>query len=93
MQILYQFFNEIVPENEIAYYQSLKGIIESVDPHSSILVTKKLNGISIRITPSSSSLLNATILQVNILNNTLGLKVEYSKSIKTSISINFNIDF
>lgn len=93
MELIYKNFPKIIEDNEEHYYISLKGVIESVDPDASILVTRRIAGITIRILPSTSAYLDAIIREINTLNTLFGLRVEFSKSIKTTISINFNIDF
>lgn len=93
METLFKNFPQILPDNETHYYNSLRGVIESVDPQSSFLITRRMSGITVRITPSSSSHLNSIIEEINKLNTMFGIRVDFSKSMKTTYTINFNIDF
>jgi hypothetical protein len=93
LETIFKNFPSIIPDNEEHYYNTLRGVIDSVDPQSSALITKRISGVSFRITPSSSSHLNSIITEVNRLNTMFGIRVDFSKSIKTSFTINFSIDF
>lgn len=92
METLFKNFPQIIEDNEAKYYSALKGIIESIDYKASVLITRRITGVSVRILPSSTGLINPIIAEVNKLNTMFGIRVEFSKSIKNTYAINFNIN-
>lgn len=84
-------FPSKIPDNESNYFSAVIGIVGSIDTDATILITKKISAISFRIDPSSTSLLNHLIKGINEVNNTFGIRVNFSKSIKTLYNINFDI--
>lgn len=81
-----------MPDNEATYYNLLTGYLESVDYYACMMVNKSAKKVSFRITPSDPILLMGLLSAVKDLNNQFGIKVAFSKSIKTSQSISFDID-
>ena len=84
-------FPSILKENEKMYFRHIQAAIEAVDINASLVITNKSSGINFRISPSNTHSFNLLINQLNKINNSLGLQVEYAKSIKTSFNISFNI--
>lgn len=80
-------------DNEIVYLKMLEGIMDSVDPECKIEYIKKINGAAIRIVPSEKMkdkidfLMNKLIAFHNFINT----KVDFSKSIKASGKIYYEI--
>lgn len=78
-------------ENEIAYFNHLEGFIESIDIECNMMVTKTSEKISIRIAPSHPMFLNNLIKGIKEIHTALGIYVNFAKSMKNSLSINFYI--
>lgn len=81
----------IIPDNEEQYFSMLSAVVESVDEFSVMVIHKNPKNYQFQITPSEAVYLNSIINEVNRLNNLYGLKANYSKSMKTSVSIDFFI--
>ncbi len=92
MIITKQGFTSIVPDNELAYYRHVQAAIESIDPDSTLLLNKGVANISIRLSPSHPKFINDLISVLNNIHNALSLRVTYSKSMKTSCTINYQIN-
>lgn len=86
-------FPQVMPDNDSMYLDLLEALINSVDESANVEATQKLSGIHIRISPSiprHSQLLLTTIRDFHYM---LGIRVEFSKSIRTSSIINFTINY
>lgn len=93
MRIVKLNFPSIIPDNEEVYFSWLTGYMESIDAKCTIQFTKKLNdGINVRISPSHPMYLEIMIAKVKDFHNLYGIRVEFSKSMKTGSNINFNIN-
>lgn len=91
MTIVKTNFPNILPENEIKYFQHLEGLIEAVDELSSLEIIKTLNSYKFRISPSSPEYRDALLSRVLEIHNVFQIKLDISKSIKTTGTICFNI--
>lgn len=78
-------------DNEAAYFSLLEGAVNSVDQHCTIAVTRTPQGYTFRISPSSPKYINVLIEQLTQLSKFFGIMLNFSKSIKTSSSIQFSI--
>ena len=88
MQIIYRFFPEVVSDNDMNYFNLLKGILESVDELASLEVSKMPESYNFRIIPSMPKYTNMIIQELTKLHNLFHLKMDMSKSIKnTSVII------
>lgn len=86
-------FPTIIPDNDDMYLALLEALINSIDEASVVEAKQALNGIHIRISPSiprHSQLLLTTIRDFHYM---LGIRIEFSKSIRTSSIINFTINY
>lgn len=93
MKIVIVNFPAIIPDNEMSYFSFLMGYIESIDVECTVQVTRKLDqGINVRIAPSHPMLLETLIQKVKDFHNLYGIKVDFSKSMKTGININYTIN-
>jgi hypothetical protein len=52
MTVSKRFFSEVMPDNEIAYFAHLQGLIDSIDELSSMEITKNPHSYHFRIAPS-----------------------------------------
>lgn len=91
MEIQTKYF-DILLENEKLYFAQLKGIIESVDELSCMQITKASFNYNFRLAPSLPKYTNHIISALTQFHNTLGIRLIFSKSIKTSGVINFKIN-
>lgn len=92
MQILRLQFPSILPDNDEIYIAHIIGVIESVDELSHLQITKLAKGYNFRISPSVPKYNNMIIEEIINFNNMFGIKVDFSKSIKTSGTLSFNIN-
>lgn len=88
---VYRKFIGIIPDNEEQYFSILTAVIESVDEFSTMVIQKNPKNYQFQISPSEAIYITPIIKEVNKLNNLYGIKVNFSKSMKTSSSIDFVI--
>lgn len=86
-------FPSLLTDNENVYFSYLVGYLESLDDECVVQVTSRLSGINVRIAPSKPELLVGIIEEMKHFHTQLGMQLEFSKSMKTSMNINFNINF
>lgn len=92
MQIIYRFFPEILTDNDENYFQLVSAIIESVDELASLEVCKMPTTYNFRLIPSMSKYTNTLIQELTKLHNLFHLKLDLSKSIKSSSVIIYKIE-
>jgi hypothetical protein len=81
-----------IPDNDLSYFKLLEGIVNSIDVDSEMVIQRTLNSYYIRISISAIDCINLVIKELNSLHNLLLIKINYSKSIKYSSLIAFNIE-
>jgi hypothetical protein len=91
MQINRKFFPEVMQDNEMNYFAHLEGLIDSIDELSSMEITKKPNAYQFRIATSLPKYNNMLIEELLKFHNMFHIKLNMSKSIKTSATIVFEI--
>jgi len=91
MQIHKKFFPEVMQDNEMNYFAHLEGIIDSIDELSSMEITKKPTAYHFRIATSLTKYNNMLIEELLKFHNLFHIKLNMSKSIKTSATIVFEI--
>jgi hypothetical protein len=91
MQINKRFFPEILKDNETAYFAHLVAIIESVDELSCLEITKNPNTYHFRLVPSVPRYNDMLLEELFKFHNLFNIKMDLSKSIKTSGTIVFDI--
>lgn len=82
----------IISENDKLYFAQLKGVIESTDEYCSVEIKKTPYHYSFRLAPSLPAYTNNIIEALINFHNTLGIRLSFSKSIKTTGAINFKIN-
>jgi hypothetical protein len=92
MQINRKFFPEVMQDNEMNYFAHLEGLIDSIDELSSMEITKKPNAYQFRIATSLPKYNNMLIEELLKFHNMFHIKLNMSKSIKTSATITFEIN-
>jgi hypothetical protein len=78
--------------NDELYFAHIEGIVESVDELCSMEITNRNSSYLFRIAPSLPKYTNLLIEEILKFNNRLGIKLNLSKSIKTSSVIYFDIN-
>jgi hypothetical protein len=91
MEIQRKFFPSIQAENEITYFAHLEGVIGSVDELCSLMITRTTQAYSFRIAPSHPKYNNMLIEELLKFHNMFKIRLDMSKSIKTSGTIVFRI--
>lgn len=91
MEILKKFFPSILSENEATYFAQLEGILGSVDELSSLQITRTADSYSFRIAPSHPKYNNLIIEELLKYHNLFKIRLDMSKSIKTSGTVVFKI--
>jgi len=92
MQINKKFFPEIMQDNELAYFSHLEGLIDSIDELSSMEITRGPESYHFRIATSIPKYNNLLLEELLKFHNMFQIKLNMSKSIKTSATIVFEIE-
>jgi|TARA_B110000503_G_scaffold136348_1_gene218531 DNA-binding phage protein len=92
MQINKKFFPEVMQDNEIAYFAHLEGVISSVDELSILEVTKNPSSYHFRLAASLPKYNNMLLEEILKLHNLFKIRLDLSKSIKSSATIVFEIN-
>lgn len=92
METLRKFFPSILAENEAIYFAQLEGIVGSVDELCSLQITRSTDSYSFRIAPSHPKYNNMLIEELLKYHNMFKIRLDMSKSIKTSGTIVFKIN-
>ena len=79
-------------DNEIAYFAHLEGVISSVDELSTLEVTKNPNAYHFRLAPSLPKYNEMLLQEILKLHNMFKIRLNLSKSIKSSATIVFEIN-
>ena len=91
MKLVRKFF-PIISENEENYFAQLEGVLSSVDEYCILQVTWTPYHYNFRLVPSIPKYTNNIIEALTSYHNVLGVHLDFSKSIKTSATINFKIN-
>lgn len=92
MEVNKKFFPKLMQDNDETFLASLIGIIESVDELSSLEITKKVDCYNFRLAASLPKYNNMLIEEILKFHNLFGIRLNMSKSIKTTSVINFKIN-
>lgn len=87
-----RFFPEVMPDNEVVYFAHLEGVIDSVDELSTLEITKTPTSYHFRLVPSLPKYNPMLLEEILKLHNIFHIKLNLSKSIKTSATIAFEIN-
>jgi hypothetical protein len=92
MQINKKFFPEVMQDNEIAYFSHLEGVISSVDELAIMEITRNPDSYHFRIATSVPAYNEMLLQEILKLHNLFQIRLDLSKSIKSSATITFEID-
>jgi hypothetical protein len=87
-----RLFPSISLDNDEIYLQYLNGVIESVDELASLEIVKGSNSYHFRLAPSLPKYNDMLLQEILKLNNLFHIRLDLSKSIKSSSTINFSIN-
>jgi len=93
MEIVRKFFPENIPDNEEIYFQHLRGVLEAIDELSILQISKLKDRYHFRLSASLPMYNSMLLKQILKLHNLYNIKLDISKSIKTSSVITFQIGF
>jgi hypothetical protein len=91
MDIVKKFFPEIMQDNDMIYFARLEGMIDSIDELSSLQITKNSNSYQFRLAPSHPKYIEMLLDEILKFHNIYGIRLNLSKSIKTTGTISFEI--
>jgi hypothetical protein len=92
MQINKKFFPQVMQDNELAYFAHLEGIISSVDELSTLEITKTPHSYHFRLAASLPMYNEMLLEEILKFHNMFKIRLDLSKSIKSSATITFEID-
>ena len=92
MEIVKKYFPEIMSDNDMNYFAKLEGIIESIDELSSLQITRNTNTYQFRLAPSHPKYSNTLFKELLNFHNLYNIRLNLSKSIKTTGTISFEIN-
>ena len=92
MQVNKKHFPQVMQDNELAYFAHLEGIIASVDELSSLEITRNPHSYHFRLAPSLPKYNELLLQEILKLHNIFQIKLNLSKSIKSSATIVFEIN-
>lgn len=92
MYINKKFFPEVMQDNEIAYFAHLEGIIDSIDELSTLEITKNPSSYHFRLAASLPKYNEMLLEEILKFHNIFQIKLDLSKSIKSSATITFEIN-
>jgi hypothetical protein len=91
MRVIRKYFPQVLPENEIAYFAHLEGVLSSVDEYCDLEVTRNPTSYHFRIVASLPKYNEMLLEEILRFHNMFKIRLDLSKSIKTSSSIVFDI--
>jgi hypothetical protein len=92
MQINRKHFPKVMQDNDEIFFASLIGVIESVDELCSLEITKNTDNYKFRIAASLPKYNNMLIEEILKFCNLFHIRLNMSKSIKTTSVISFEIN-
>lgn len=92
MQIHKKFFPEVMQDNELAYFAHFAGLVESIDELCSVEIIKNPHSYHFRIATSVPKYNEMLLQELLKFHNTFQIKLNLSKSIKSSATICFEIN-
>jgi hypothetical protein len=91
MEIVTKFFPETMQDNDVVYFARLEGVIDSVDELSTLQITKNSYSYQFRLAPSHPKYTEMLLQEILKFHNIYKIRLNLSKSIKTSGTISFEI--
>ena len=85
-------FLRVLTDNEDTYFRHLNGIIDSIDELSTLEITKNPNSYHFRLAPSLPMYNEMLLQEILKFHNMFKIRLNLSKSIKSSATITFEIN-
>lgn len=82
----------LIPDNDNNYFHLLESVINTKDELSTLEIRRNLNSYNFRIAVSAKEYLIGLIEELNNLHNLIGIKVDFSKSMKSTSSVSYKIN-
>ena len=92
MEISRKHFPRVMQDNDKVFLAHLEGVISSVDELCSLEITKNTDSYRFRIAASHPMYNNMLIEEILKFCNMFNIRIDMSKSIKTSSVISFEIN-
>ena len=92
MEIVKKFFPKIMSENDTNYFAHLEGVISSVDELANVQIIKNPHSYQFRIATSVPMYTQPLLQELLTFHNLYKIKLNLSKSIRTSSTIFFEIE-
>ena len=92
MQINKKFFPQVMQDNEQTYFAHIEGIIDSIDELSTLEITRNPSSYHFRLAPSLPKYTEFLLQEILKFHNLFQIKLNLSKSIKSSATITFEIE-
>ncbi len=92
MEINKKYFPKVMHDNDKIFFAHFEGILSSVDELCSVEITKNINSYRFRIATSLPKYNNMLIEEILKFCNLFNIRLDMSKSIKTSSVITFEIN-
>ena len=92
MQVNRRYFPAILLDNDENYLQHLCGAIEAVDELSSLEIVKTPTSYHFRLAPSMPRYSEMLLKEILKLHNIFKIRLDLSKSIKSSAVLSFSIE-
>jgi len=85
-------FLRILSDNDEVFIQHICGVVDSVDEYANLEIVKAPESYHFRLAASLPKYNNMLLQELLKLHNMFGIRLDLSKSIKSSGTINFNIN-
>ena len=92
MYIIKKYFPEVMSDNDNVYFQHFIGAVEAIDELCSMEITKTPTAYHFRIAASAPKYNDMLLQEILKFHNIFKIKMNMSKSIKSSATIVFDID-
>ena len=92
MEVVKKFFPQVMQDNDENYFSHFIGLIESVDELAKIEITKNPHSYNFRVVASLPKYNNILLEEILKYHNQFGIKLNLSKSIKSSSTIMFELE-
>lgn len=92
MEIVTKYFPKIMQDNDMVFLTHLEGVIDSVDEFATMEITKTNFSYKFRLVASHPKYNEMLLQEILKFHNLFNLKLNLSKSIKTTTTIVFEIN-
>ena len=91
MELIKKFFPEVMSDNDSIYFARLEGLVDSVDELSAMQITRNSYSYNFRLAPSHPKYSEMLLQEILNFHNLYNIRLNLSKSIKTTGTISFEI--